>query len=66
MVLPAVVCAGLYTALRPASLSLLVAGSMAAIYAWLVAALRAAFLEQRYQVCLAASEAFGSTDLQVA
>ncbi|CAL8467707.1 g7245 [Coccomyxa elongata] len=51
LLLPAVVCAGLYAALKPASLSLIVAGSMAALYAWLVAALRAAFLEQRYQAC---------------
>lgn len=60
--LPAVVCAGLYAALKPASLSLIVAGSMAALYAWLVAALRAAFLEQRYQVCLEALEASGCKD----
>lgn len=50
--LPALVCASLYVALRPASLSLLVAGGMAVLYAWLVAALRAAFLEQQYQVLL--------------
>ncbi len=48
--LPALVCATLYAALRPAGLSLFVAISMAALYAWLVAALRAAFLEQQYQV----------------
>lgn len=50
LVLPALLCASLYAALRPAGLSLLVAGGMAALYAWLVAALRAAFLEHEYKV----------------
>lgn len=54
LVLPALVCATLYAALRPASFSLVVAGAAAALYASLVTALRTAFLEQQYKVHLPA------------
>ena len=48
--LPALVCAAVYALLRPASVSIAFAAGMAALYAALLSALRAFFLELQYTV----------------
>jgi hypothetical protein len=50
LILPAVVCAALYAVLRPATLSVIVAAGMGALYACLLMAVRALCLEHQYRV----------------